>query len=90
MILRTPVLLQARLELLEEQLDVSRRTLDLAQDRYVQGLSDYLPVLTALSAVQRSEVSIITARRQLISYRIQLCRALGGSWTETLEDKETP
>jgi len=78
------------IEQLGGQLDVSRRTLDLAQDRYVQGLNDYLPVLTALAAVQRSELSVITARRQLISYRIQLCRALGGSWTETLEDKDAP
>jgi NodT family efflux transporter outer membrane factor (OMF) lipoprotein len=72
---------------LDAQLDVSRKTLELAQDRYVQGLSDYLPVLTALSAVQHSEIAVITARRQLVSYRIQLCRALGGSWTETLEDE---
>lgn len=75
---------------LDEQLEVARKTLDLAQDRYLQGLSDYLPVLTSLAVVQRSEMAVITARRQMVSYRIQLHRALGGTWTEALEEQGEP
>lgn len=69
---------------LEHQVEVSQNTLTQAQDLYQQGLTDYLPVLTALQVLQQSQVALLQARRQLISYRIQLCRALGGSWTAEL------
>ncbi len=72
------------IEDLEETVELSALTLREAQARYSQGLSDYLPVLTALQAQQRSEVTLLQAQRQLISYRIQLCRALGGTWTQSL------
>jgi NodT family efflux transporter outer membrane factor (OMF) lipoprotein len=70
---------------LERQAGFSRHALEEAQARYVAGLSDYLPVLTALEALQRVERSELTARRQLLSFRIQLYRALGGSWMNELE-----
>ena len=44
----------------------------------MQGLSSYLPVLTALVGMQEAERSELSARRQLLSHRIQLYRALGG------------
>ncbi len=69
---------------LEHQVEVSQNTLTQAQDLYQQGLTDYLPVLTALQVLQQSQVALLQARRQLLSYRIQLCRALGGSWTGEL------
>jgi outer membrane protein, multidrug efflux system len=69
---------------LEEQLEVAALTLRAANERYRQGLIDYLPVLTALQTEQQTQLSLLQARRDLISYRIQLCRALGGTWTETL------
>lgn len=69
---------------LEKQLEVLANTLREAQNRYRQGLIDYLPVLSALQAKQRAALNIIQARRQLLSYRVQLCRALGGTWTSEL------
>lgn len=62
----------------------SQSALEQARHRYTEGLIDYLPVLNSLAAAQRTEQNVLNARRQLLSYRIQLYRALGGSWTESL------
>jgi NodT family efflux transporter outer membrane factor (OMF) lipoprotein len=69
---------------LEAQLEVSRHTLRESRTRYTQGLTDYLPVIQALSTLQNNERNLIAARRQLLSYRVQLHRALGGRWTEEI------
>jgi multidrug efflux system outer membrane protein len=64
---------------------LAKTTLSVAREQYLNGLSDYLPVLMALQTHQETESNLLTAKRQLISYRIQLCRALGGTWTSGLE-----
>ena len=69
---------------LDEQLDHAKNALREAKERYVQGLTDFLRVLTALQALQGLEQNRIAAHRRLLSFRIQLCRALGGTWTEGL------
>jgi len=69
---------------LEEQVEIAKNALREARARYREGLIDYLPVLTSLQALQRAELSLLQTRRQLLSYRIQLCRALGGTWTSRL------
>ncbi len=81
---------RAYLTRLDHQLALSRTTLDEARVRYLNGLSDYLPVLTALAGVQKLEVTQLTARRQLLSYRVQLYRALGGAWTRNLTPPAEP
>ncbi len=78
----------ANIAALEEQVEIAQNALREARARYRQGLIDYLPVLTSLQALQRSELSLLQTRRQLISYRIQLCRALGGTWTSRLAPPE--
>jgi NodT family efflux transporter outer membrane factor (OMF) lipoprotein len=70
---------------LERQVQLARDTLREARMRYANGLSDYLPVLAALESLQTVERSLIVAERQLLSFRLQLYRALGGSWTVELE-----
>ena len=65
-------------------MEQARQTLDDAKTRYVSGLTDYLPVLAALQTLQASERRQVSARRQRLSYRIQLHRALGGSWAGEL------
>jgi multidrug efflux system outer membrane protein len=67
------------------QTELARKTLTEARQRYINGLGDYLPVLTALQTHQETESNLLTAQKQLVSYRIQLCRALGGTWTSGLE-----
>ena len=34
--------------------------------------------------VDRTQLGLLQNRRQLLSHRIQLCRALGGTWTSRL------
>lgn len=77
-------------ESLRSQLDAARATLGESRRRYSEGLGDYLPVLTALSSVQRLEQTLLTTERQLLSQRIQLARALGGEWTRDLEAPRLP
>lgn len=60
------------------QLDTAKRLLSETRNRYSQGLTDYLPVLAALTTVQELERRIVTTRRNRISHRIALHRALGG------------
>ncbi|WP_432737850.1 efflux transporter outer membrane subunit [Maridesulfovibrio sp. FT414] len=70
----------------KNQLEAARVNLEEAGSRYLQGLEDYLPVLSALVSVQDLEISIAEDEANLRSYRISLYRALGGSWTESLSD----
>lgn len=70
----------------KNQLEAARINLDEAGSRYLQGLEDYLPVLSALVSVQDLEISIAADEADLLGYRVSLYRALGGSWTGTLTD----
>lgn len=78
---RTEELLAA----LERQVEVSQEVLRETRASYVQGVGDYLPVLTAVQALHASERQLVSARRQRLSNRIQVFRALGGEWTRDLE-----
>ena len=73
---------QYQLELLnalEQQISIARLNLAETGNRYRQGLTDYLPVLAALQSLQLLERDILSRQRELISIRILLYRALGGS-----------
>lgn len=70
------------IERLEEQLSLARLASSEAELRYANGLSSYLEVLTAQRTLQQSEQAILQARRQILAYRVQLHRALGGTWME--------
>ncbi len=69
---------------IKEQLELADKSFTQAQARYQAGLVDFLRVLTAQQNKQRLEVQLLGAERQLLSYRVQLCRALGGTWTKKL------
>lgn len=71
-----------RIAFLAQREEASRAALRLALDRYLQGLSDYLPVLTAQALQFDAESQLLSARRQLLADRISLARALGGEWME--------
>ncbi len=73
---------------LAAQAHTARQSLAAARRRYGQGLGNYLPVLTSLRSVQQAEQSLLGAHRQLLSYRVQLYRALGGTWTTELSPPE--
>ncbi|MCB9786855.1 MAG: efflux transporter outer membrane subunit [Deltaproteobacteria bacterium] len=73
---------------LDELASRARLTLDEARTRYVNGLVDYLPVLSALQSLQSVERRRISASRQLVSLRVDLYRALGATWTADLSRSE--
>ena len=66
------------------QVNAARKTYEESGSRYLNGMIDYLPVLTALVAHQRLELSEVRKQYELVSYRLSLYRALGGGWMESL------
>ena len=69
------------IEELSAQIDLAEKSLDEAKSRYESGQTDYLRVLTALSSLQNLEINMISAQGNLVAYRIQLYRALGGGFS---------
>ena len=63
---------------LDAQLATSQTLFDESRARYLEGVGDYLPVLSALRSLQQAEQTRLSAHRQQLSYRVQLHRALGG------------
>jgi outer membrane protein TolC len=72
------------LEALGRSVAQARETLADVRVRYVSGLTDYLPVLAAVQTLQAAERREVSARRQRLSYRVHLHRALGGAWARKL------
>ena len=70
------------LDLVRQRSETARKALEQATDRYRNGLSDYLPVLTQLLSVQNLERDLIAKEAALLKTRIDLHRALGGTWTD--------
>ena len=69
---------------LEKEANTAKKALAEAGNRYRNGLTDYLPVLTQLLTFQRLERDLIQQKTNLLIARINLYRALGGRWTESL------
>ena len=69
---------EERLLLLEKQLVTSQRLLNEARNRFSNGLTDFLPVFTALNILQNLEREVVSSRRSVLSARVGLHRALGG------------
>lgn len=69
---------------LEEQLALSRSSLEESRSRYASGLTDYTNVIIAVQALQELERRVVSEHRQLLSIRTLLYRATGGTWMRTL------
>jgi NodT family efflux transporter outer membrane factor (OMF) lipoprotein len=78
---------EERIKMLEENAAASENSLRIAIDRYMQGLTDYLPILTGQLRNFTAKSSLLAAKRRLISDRIELARALGGEWTDCVIKK---
>jgi len=80
------------IEALNKELAIAQRNLVETQQRYGQGLTDFLPVLVAVQSLQALERNILTRRRELVSIRILLYRALGGAqpWTPPMPHTARP
>ena len=67
----------------EEQaqaVDAYRRAVDLANDRYLSGLADYLEVLQAQRQLFPAENTLAQVRFNRLAVLVDLYRALGGGW----------
>ena len=73
---------------LRAEVELGRNVLGEARHLFEQGLSDYLAVLTALGNLSDLERALIQARRIHLSYRIQLYRALGGTWSKAVVERQ--
>jgi NodT family efflux transporter outer membrane factor (OMF) lipoprotein len=73
-----------RIDRLRAEQEAARTNLDEAGSRYRNGLSDYLPVITALQSLQNVEREVISAKANLLKNRVNLYGALGGMWTRGL------
>ena len=72
----------------KSQVELAELTLERSRSLYVNGLTDYLTVLTSLRALQNLERAEITIKKSLISNRIKLHSALGGDWPGRLVEPE--
>ena len=79
------------IESLDKELAIARRTLEETRRRYGQGVTDFLPVFVAVQSFQRLERNVLTQRRELVSIRILLYRALGGAqpWAPAVSTTDT-
>ncbi|MBI1291040.1 efflux transporter outer membrane subunit [bacterium] len=65
---------------IERQLALARQVQDRTLGQYLVGSEDYLRVLDSQLSVQGLERELLTARRDMILRRVDLCRALAGGW----------
>ncbi len=74
---------------LHEELDIANKLLTETRNRYSQGvLTEYLPVLDAVSRVQILEREVITNERERIGFRVALHRAIGGPMPANEEERK--
>lgn len=77
------------IEALDRNLELSRHSHEEALNRYRNGLSEYLPVLVELVGLQTLERDRVAAQYDLLQVRINLYRALGGTWTDELKHEDS-
>ncbi len=71
---------------LEHREDILQEMVEEAKLQYLQGLSDYLPVLDALVSLHELQLSLIEAKYELLLFRITLHRSLGSKAKIKRED----
>lgn len=79
-----------RIDILEGQVRTAQMTLDSARRHFGAGVGSYLATLTALRSLQLAEQTLLGSRRQLLSARVQVYRALGSRWTRELQAPVDP
>jgi multidrug efflux system outer membrane protein len=63
-----------------------RRTLELSDFRYRNGVDNYLTVLTAQTGYYNAQLTLVATRLQRLTNLVDLYRALGGGWVENTGD----
>lgn len=80
---------QRRRDQLQQDVNASRRALDLARQRYTQGVSTFLDVLDAERTVLAAEQQLNDSTTTVSTNLVALYKALGGGW-ETTYPPEPP
>jgi multidrug efflux system outer membrane protein len=83
--LAAQTLLASQYDAESEALVAARKQLEIANNRYRDGLITYLEVATAESTALNIEFSATQLRGQQLVAAVTLVKALGGGWTETRE-----
>tara|TARA_E500000318_G_scaffold14854_8_gene15183 strand:- start:25129 stop:26562 length:1434 start_codon:yes stop_codon:yes gene_type:complete len=65
---------------LVQQLETAGQVYERTRDSYLNGQLNYISVLDALISQQSLQREELSSRRSLLEARIELCRALAGSW----------
>ena len=71
---------QRRRDRLDASVQASKRALDIANKRYVRGLSNYLDVLTAQKTLLTNEQQWVDSTATISTNLVALYKALGGGW----------
>lgn len=58
----------------------TQHTLDIAMNRYREGIASYLEVVTAQASAQQVQLDALNLRRRRLQASVNLVRALGGGW----------
>lgn len=58
----------------------TQRTLDIAMNRYREGVASYLEVVTAQASAQQVQLDELNLRKRRLQASVNLIRALGGGW----------
>ncbi len=74
---------------IDQQIELAQMAYREATWRYLNGLSDYLPVIREQINLITAEQDRITTERDLVQTRVTLHKALGGTWTDQLVPNET-
>jgi outer membrane protein TolC len=77
-----------RLEQLEQQIRFADATYRQLRTQYLNGIVSYIEVLSALQDRQDLRRTRLTARQQLLGYRVALYRALAGSPENLIEQQQ--
>lgn len=70
----------------QAQLALSHKTMDEAKRRYLNGVSDFMTVLKEQVSIASYENSIVKTKANILSSRIQLQKALGGTWMKNIKN----
>jgi NodT family efflux transporter outer membrane factor (OMF) lipoprotein len=60
----------------------TRHALDIAMNRYREGVASYLEVVTAQTAAQQVQLEELNLRKRRLQASVNLIRALGGGWNQ--------
>jgi NodT family efflux transporter outer membrane factor (OMF) lipoprotein len=81
---------QARRQELQRAVDANRRAVDLANQLYSKGLTDFLNVLDSQRNLYAAQDALVQSERNVSSNVVALYKALGGGWEAQEQSAQQP